>query len=519
MSGLSFSIRVVLCCLVAFAPLSSLDQWLSDLFFRLRGPLGSPSTLALVPLASEEQREAVLQHIQQDGPQLLVSYPDEALQEDTVPDPDCTLRHASLEGGGIPSPTLLTYHRLIGTSGKPSPQFPVAIDFRGPAGSYFTVPESQVATSATGTFRDKIVLVGRDRGEQQATETPFGKMSPLEVQANTLETLWQDRRLSPVPHWISILGTLVSIAVSVGLILQLPLRLAWIPLTALAGLWLGAGAVLLGHWKLSLGIANPLVGILSTHFFLFGFKVKQREALFWQTKREADYARQLDEFKNNFVSLFSHDLKTPIARIKAVVQLALSEGEGVPQKAQDALRNIDRASDDLGRLIGDILKVTKMESMSMELQRDAVDVNRMVELAVARLRFAADDKKIQFVLDLEPLFPIEGDPQLIQEIILNLVENAVKYGKPSTQVMIRTCEELGRVRVTVSDHGVGIPTDELPRVTGKFYRGKEAAKTSSGSGLGLYLAKYFVELHHGGLELKSEVGRGTQVSVWLPSPS
>lgn len=329
----------------------------------------------------------------------------------------------------------------------------------------------------------------------------------------------QPSALADIPRWIPVVGTLATTALCLVAMLKLPLSYAWIPLTALWSLWIAAGWVLASVYGLYLPTANALVAIGVTHILLMAHSVRRREAKFWQTKRDAEYALQMDEFKNNFVSLFSHDLKTPIARIKAVVQVALSDSAALPQKAQDALRNIDRASDDLGRLIGDILKVTKMESMRLEMQRDAVDVNRMVEMAVSRLKFAAEDKKMAFVLDLEPLFPIEGDPQLIQEIVLNLVENAVKYGRSSTQVLIRTLEEPGRVRVTVTDHGIGIAQEELPRVTGKFYRGQQVMKNTSGTGLGLYLARYFVEMHQGGLELKSQLGQGTEASFWLPSPN
>lgn len=519
MSALSLTIRLALCCVVALVSLPGLDQGVSDFLFRLRGPLRTPTDLRLVKLASDDNRETVLRHLQEDRPRLLVFYPDEALVEDTVPDRDCTLRHASLEGGTTPSPTLLSYHRLNATSGKPAPVFPVAVDFRGPAGSYPTFTEGQALITPSGTFTNRIVLVGRDRGQELMAQTPFGSMAPLEVQANILESLWKNRTLRRSPLWLEKLGALATVAISVAILLYLPLSYAWLPLLLLGGLWVALGCFLLAQFQWVLGIGSPLMAIVFSHFLLLGFKVKRQEAQHWRTRKEAEYARQLDEFKNNFVSLFSHDLKTPIARIKAVVQLGLAESEATPVKVQDALRNIDRASDDLARLIGDILKVTKMESMSMELQKDAVDINRMVESAVARLKYVSDEKKIHFLLDLEPLFPIEGDPQLIQEIILNLAENAVKYGRPQSEVLIRTSEELGRVRITVTDQGDGIPADELPRVTGKFYRGKTVAQNSSGSGLGLYLAKYFVEMHQGELEIKSQLGKGTEVSFWLPSPT
>ncbi len=518
MSFFSLTLRIALCFASAFVPLSGWDQPLWDVLLRLKGPNLAPTSIVLLQLSSEEPPPSLTQKLAQESPKLAIFYSEDALREDTTPDSDCTVRHAHLEGGGLPSPTLLSYHRLVGTKLQPALSFPVAFDFRGPAGSYPTLTEAEALKQAPGFFHEKILMMGIERGVSFYARTPHGLMSPLEIQANILESLWQNRFFSVTPMWVSVLFSLFTAGIAVGVLLYLPLSTAWVALLGLAFIWLGIGWIALAKWKIAIALANPLFTLACAHLLLLGFKVKKQEEDFWRTKRESEYARELDEFKNNFVSLFSHDLKTPIARIKAIVQMGLSEDEGFSPRSQEALKNIDRASDDLGRLIGDILKVTKMESMSLEIQRDPVDINRLVDLAVARLKFSAEEKNIRFVLDLEPLFPIEGDPQLIQEIILNLIENAVKYGRNGTEVLIRTAEEPGRVRVLVQDQGIGIDPEDLPRVTGKFYRSKLAAKTSSGTGLGLYLAKYFVELHQGHLDIQSVPGKGTTVSFWLPSP-
>jgi signal transduction histidine kinase len=145
-----------------------------------------------------------------------------------------------------------------------------------------------------------------------------------------------------------------------------------------------------------------------------------------------------------------------------------------------------------------------------------VDINRLVENAVQRLKFLFDQKDISIVQNLEPLFSMEGDPQLLLEVITNLLENAVKYSPPNSKVIVQTQESDSTVSVHVFDEGPGIPDEELPRVTSKFYRGKAANETTRGSGLGLYLAKYFVELHGGNLNIQSELGVGTHVSFTLP---
>ena len=516
MSSVSLTIRVLLACTLAFIPVPGLERWCADALFALRGRLRSETPIVLVPLENTETLPHAVDREQASHPRHVVDYPPAALAEDTRPDLDCTVRHADLEGGASPSPTLLSYHRLIGTSGKTGPVFPLRIDFRGPAGSYPQIREETLFAEPSPDFRDKVVLIGPANAE--APRTAVGPMSALELQANILETLWRDRSLRTPPPWATTLSSLATIGVTMGSILWMPLRYTWAALAALTAFWWIVGVVFLAFAQILLSIAGPLVCLFWSHLLLYGFKVRRREAEYWKTQKDVEYGRQLEEFKNNFISLFSHDLKTPIARIKAVVHGALNGNEAVPPKILDSLKNIDRASEELARLINDILKVTKMESMSLQLERDAVDLNRMVEQAAARLKHLADDKKIRLVLDLEPLFPIEGDPQLIQEIILNLVENAVKYGRPETDVTIRTQEETGRILVTVRDQGMGIPADELPRVAGKFYRARNAATKTSGSGLGLFLAKYFVELHHGALDIQSHEGQGTEVSFWLPSP-
>jgi signal transduction histidine kinase len=205
--------------------------------------------------------------------------------------------------------------------------------------------------------------------------------------------------------------------------------------------------------------------------------------------------------------------------IKAVTDRTLTENKDkLSADIIDAFRTIDRTNSELARFINDILKVTKMESMSLEPRKEVVDINRVVESAVQRLKFVADEKQIKLILDLEPLFSTEGDEQLIQEVVLNLVENAIKYSPKNKEVIVRTREREDLIQVSILDQGIGIPLEEIPRVTSKFYRGQNTRDSSKGSGLGLYLSKYFVELHRGTLDIKSTLGKGTEVVFTLPIP-
>jgi signal transduction histidine kinase len=117
------------------------------------------------------------------------------------------------------------------------------------------------------------------------------------------------------------------------------------------------------------------------------------------------------------------------------------------------------------------------------------------------------------------LFSIEGDQKLIQEVIINLIENAIKYSLADTEVVIKTEETKNQVIVSIQDQGFGISPEDLPKVKEKFFRSPRVISQSQGTGLGLYLANYFVELHKGTLKIESQLGQGTKVTFSLPIES
>jgi len=434
------------------------------------------------------------------------------------PEPDNVVRRSHLVYSSSPSLALSVYHRLNTEPIKRNLLDSQWIDFRGPAGSYPTLDATELLEGKVpaGFLRDKVVLIGRESSPQLHFDTPFGPMSRLEIQANTLDSLNGHRDLRLYPRIVTLLIASLAVLASILIILLFPLTVAWLFLLLLSVLTLLLALFCLAELKVWAGVANPIFCIFGTHLLMLGYKLSKQEEQQWKLQQESEYLKELDQFKNNFISLFSHDLKTPIAKIKAITDRLITDNANLPPDVKDSLKAIERTNSELARSISDILKVTKMESMSLEPVREVIDLNRLVEIAVGRLKFQADEKKIAIVMDLEPLFSMEGDQQLLQEVITNLLENAIKYSHSSTTVVVRTREEDRFVRVSVVDQGVGIPADELPRVTGKFYRGRSVAEKVKGSGLGLYLAKYFVELHQGRLELKSEVGQGTEVSFLLP---
>lgn len=436
------------------------------------------------------------------------------------PDQDNVVRQYFLTRSDRPSLAVQIYHRLKDRPIKYNLEQPIRIDFQGPSGTYPSVDAWSLFSGAISPeiFKDRIVLIGKASHPLTDFETPFGSMSSAEVHANTVDTLTFGRSIRWLPRWVTWTIAALAVGASIAIIILFPLTLAWLFLLLLALIMVLITLFAFSQLKVWWGLGNPLFCIFGTHLLLLGYKLGLQEEEQWKIQQIAKNLREIDQFKNNFISLFSHDLKTPIAKITAIVERVLTSKKDLDSETQEALKSIAKTNGDLARLISDILKVTKMESMAVEVRREVVDLNRLVEQATQRLQFQANEKGIKIILDLEPLFSMEGDANLLLEVIHNLVDNAIKYSHPNSQVIVRTAEEEGFVRVSVKDQGVGIPPDEIPRVTAKFYRGRSTADKSIGSGLGLYLARYFVELHEGRLDISSKEGEGTTISFSLPIP-
>jgi len=222
----------------------------------------------------------------------------------------------------------------------------------------------------------------------------------------------------------------------------------------------------------------------------------------------------VEELKNNFLSLISHDLKTPIAKIQAIVDRLLAQN---PQNEFSSdLSALREVATELNRYIKTLLQIARVESRDFRINKDAADINEVVFAVVEKLEPLAKAKKIQLSTQLEPMFLIEVDQLLIHEVILNLVENAIKYTPEGGRVVVRSQEVDDRVIVMVEDSGPGISADEQARVFDKFYRGESGKTQAKGSGLGLYLVKYFVELHNGKIILESQLNQGTRIGFSLP---
>jgi signal transduction histidine kinase len=245
--------------------------------------------------------------------------------------------------------------------------------------------------------------------------------------------------------------------------------------------------------------------------------------LYQQAVREREQLKELERLKSQFLSLVSHELRTPLSSIKASAEVLLSTA---PQEAPEAqirlLRNIDRSSDRLGALITDLLDLTRLEGGRLELHRESVDVRGIAEEALATVRPLADARRQTLTVsyDSQPC-EVDGDRRRLEQIALNLLTNAVKYGRVGGRIWLLVRRAPGQsVRLEVRDDGPGIRESEQRNVFERFYRpDTDETRRASGTGLGLPIARALTELHGGRIELRSEAGRGSTFVVTLPAAS
>ncbi|THF72539.1 two-component system histidine kinase PnpS [Cohnella fermenti] len=239
--------------------------------------------------------------------------------------------------------------------------------------------------------------------------------------------------------------------------------------------------------------------------------------------------RRLEKMRSEFVANVSHELKTPVAAVKGFAETLLNGAMDDRETAQSFLTIIHDESDRLNRLIGDILELSKIESRRSTLQFSPVDLHVFLERMTEFMATEAAKKNIGLELQAEEELFIEADEDRLGQILLNLLQNGINYTPEGGKVKVKAefipgteseSDEEGaddRVRITVSDTGIGIPRKDLPRIFERFYRvDKARSRSSGGTGLGLSIVKHLAELHHGTIRVESTVGVGSHFILELP---
>jgi signal transduction histidine kinase len=234
------------------------------------------------------------------------------------------------------------------------------------------------------------------------------------------------------------------------------------------------------------------------------------------TVRDITHFRELEEIKSTFVSVISHELKTPVALIKGyVATLRRDDASWNQEVVKDSLQVIEEEADRLAVMIENLLDATRLQAGGLKLNLTDLFLGALAHRIVERFRTQSD--RHTFVVDFPDAYPsILGDEDRLTQVFSNLISNAIKYSPEGGEIRISGQERPDELVICVSDQGPGIAPGDLPYIFDRFYRASDASRTTKGAGLGLYLTRALIEAHGGHIWVDSRYSGGARVCFCLP---
>jgi signal transduction histidine kinase len=333
------------------------------------------------------------------------------------------------------------------------------------------------------------------------------------------------RPLDPLSSIKFKLGVVIVAAVGVTVLVQAAGLRTGLPLWAVG---LGSVALALGIVQLlARGMTSPLREMVSATRAMARGDYSRRVTA---TSRDevGELARafntmaaelaEIDRLRRDLVANVSHELRTPISALQAVLENLVDD---VEPPDPDTLRTMLSQVQRLGRLVQQLLDLSRLESGAVPLERRPFEIGPLLEQAAEESRMHAErgmELDVRLTVDVEPpALGLDGDPERVHQVVANLLENAIRYSPAGGRVVVRARRNGAGVVIEVADQGPGIPPNEAGRVFERFYRA-DPARTSGdgGSGLGLAIARWIVELHGGAIRAEQNEPRGCRVVVSLP---
>ncbi len=233
---------------------------------------------------------------------------------------------------------------------------------------------------------------------------------------------------------------------------------------------------------------------------------------------DVSHLQRVEKMRRDFVANVSHELRTPLSIFRGYLETLLDDPHQPPGELLRILEIMERHSNRLNALVEDVLSLARLESPGIDLHMSEIDLPEFLHGIMRDWEKRLAAKKLKSHLNFPGTLPhLRADETRLQELIYNLLDNAVKYSKPGGTVFLRAEADTDVVRISVADQGIGIPPDDLPRIFERFYRAdKSRSSEQSGTGLGLSIVKHIAQLHGGTVEAKSELGKGTTISVLFP---
>jgi two-component system sensor histidine kinase KdpD len=227
-------------------------------------------------------------------------------------------------------------------------------------------------------------------------------------------------------------------------------------------------------------------------------------------------ARESEKLRSALIDSVTHDLRTPLTAIRAAATTLVSEQQLSEGERMDLFAVVDEESARLDRLIGQAVEMAQLDAEALRVEITPQSVRELIDLTVERMAYLLDRHPVDVrVPDGLPDVPM--DRTLIQRVLQHLIENAAKFSPQGRPIHLSASTEEGKLEVTVEDEGPGIDPDDLPFVFEKYFRGKQQKGTSTGTGMGLAIARAILKAHRGGIVVRNRPGHGAQFTFWIPT--
>jgi signal transduction histidine kinase len=228
--------------------------------------------------------------------------------------------------------------------------------------------------------------------------------------------------------------------------------------------------------------------------------------------------KELDKGKDEFLSMVSHELKTPLTPIQVHLEMLSEPGSKMPAKEQTAsIEAISRNTKRLKSLINDILDISRLQLGRMQFSMAKLNLNKIIEDVLKDRQLVADSKKIKLKAETEGRLDVTGDSLRLMQVLTNLLDNAVKFSDENSEIQVVAKKQGSRAHVEVIDKGIGIAEDKIPNLFSKFYQVDSTIQRKfGGTGLGLAISKGIIEAHKGEIGVRSQLGKGSAFYFSIP---
>ncbi|MBI5028990.1 MAG: PAS domain S-box protein [Chloroflexi bacterium] len=232
---------------------------------------------------------------------------------------------------------------------------------------------------------------------------------------------------------------------------------------------------------------------------------------------EVKALRELDRLRSELIANVSHELRTPLGLIKVFCTTLMAKDVAFDRSARfEFLNDIDRETDKLEKIVSNLLDLSQLQNNRLRLDKRALDLGELITTVIDEMKFNLIQHKVVYEMPVEPL-SVMADPQRLEQVLRNLIGNAVKYSPDGGTIKIQCRKENQQILVGVQDQGIGIPVDDLERIFERFYRvGNETTRRVGGVGLGLSVSRGIVEEHGGKIWAESSLGKGSTFYFTLP---